>query len=147
MKKCLFSLLMLFMIATADAQFGKIPSAVTDSMKARYADASNVSWRFKLTGGYEADFKLGDQQLKAEFTSEGNWVKTEQRYALDNLPAPVKEGYRKSKYTDWEVENVVKIENKEEGKYGIVIRKGTMLFKRYLLFSSSGQLLSDAITI
>lgn len=127
------------------AQFRKIPAEVTDSFKAKYPQAVHVAWKDKM-GSFQAEFKEGDQRLKANFSSKGEWLKTEKQYSFDYLPADVKDGFKKSKYAGWKIKEVVETQDVEDGlAYRVTVRKGD-LAKRYLRFAPGGQLLNDSLT-
>ncbi len=144
--KWMLSLVLSVVIISANAQFRKIPAQVTDSFKTRFNDAAKVSWRDNITS-FQASFKKGDDDVKAFFTSKGEWLKTEKSYAFNNLPAEIKDGFKKSKYKDWPVKEVMFVEEKDkQPQYRIQVRKGD-LQKKNLYFSVSGQLLEEAITL
>jgi hypothetical protein len=147
MKRIIFPIVFFFfLVASTQAQFRKIPSEVTDSMKARFTSATHVTWKDKVTS-FQAEFTQGQDNLKANFTSKGEWLRTERKYAFDKVSADIKNGFAKSKYADWSVKEVTEIDDAKEGKrLRITVRKGEMA-KRYLFFSPSGQLLSDSMTL
>lgn len=141
-KKQLLSFVLLLGIFSANAQFRKIPGDVTDSFKVRYENASGVSWKDRLSS-FQADFTLGDKEMKALFTSKGEWIKTEITCTYNSLSQDVKDGFKKSKYADLDVLDVTHIEDKEnQTQYRIVVKKNNFN-KRSLIFSKSGQLISD----
>ena len=145
MKTFLMLLLMTAGLAT-QAQFRKIPSEVTDSFKTRFPDANKVSWKDRVVY-FQAEFVVGEQMQRANFSTEGNWLKTEKVVAFEKLPAEVKDGFKKSKYADWSVKEVVETNSVENGnEYRITIRKDEIL-KRNLRFSPSGQLQDDSLTL
>ena len=74
-KKWIVSSALLFVMFSANAQFRKIPAEVTDSYKVKYENASGVSWKDKHTS-FQAEFKQGDQEMRATFSSTGEWIKT-----------------------------------------------------------------------
>jgi hypothetical protein len=141
-KKLIFSLVILFSVASVDAQFRKIPAEVTDAFKAKYSNASGVSWKDKLSS-FQADFKIDDKEMKSTFSSQGEWIKTETKHPFEKVPSDVKDGFKKSKYASQPVQEVTKIEEKDKTtQYKIVIKKNDFN-KRYLIFSTKGQLISD----
>ncbi|MEP7277662.1 MAG: PepSY-like domain-containing protein [Bacteroidota bacterium] len=128
------------------AQLRKVPAEVTEAFKAKYPDTKNLEWKDKLTG-FEADFEMNGIKYSARFSNKGEWQQTERDIAEDALPATVKDGYGKSKYTDWELKAVSRVESKEDGlQYRLLIRKSSVE-KKYLYFNESGQLVKDTITI
>jgi hypothetical protein len=141
-KKWMFSIFLLLAMFTAKAQFRKIPGDVTDSFKVKYENALGVSWKDRLSS-FQADFTIGDKEMKALFTSKGEWIKTETADTYTNIPADVKDGFKKSKYADMDVLDVAQIEDKDnQTQYRIVVKKNDFN-KRSLIFSKVGQLISD----
>jgi hypothetical protein len=131
---------------SARAQFRKIPALVTDSFKTKFDNATKVSWKDNLTN-FQASFKIGNDNAKAYYSSKGEWLKTERNYALNSIPAEIKDGFKKSKYAHWPVKEIVYIEEQhKQAQYRIQVRKGD-LQKKNLHFSSSGQMLDDSITL
>src|ERR1041384_6297227 len=94
---------------TVDAQIRKIPAAVTDAFKEKYPSASGVEWRDKLSV-FTAVFVENGVNHEARFNSKGGWLNTENVVEQDVLPASIKDGFDKSKYADWTIEKVHKIE-------------------------------------
>lgn len=141
-KKWMASVVLMLVMFSSNAQFRKIPAVVTDAFKAKYEDASGVSWRDKLSS-FQADFKLGDKEMRSTFSSKGEWLKTETRYDYVSVPGDVKDGFKKSKYAELSVQEVTRIEEKDKPvQYKIMVKKNDFN-KRYLVFSKTGQLLSD----
>ncbi len=144
-KKWMFSLVLLLVIFSVNAQFRKIPAEVTESFKAKYENASGVSWKDKLTS-FEADFRQKDKEMKAFFSSNGEWIKTETKYSVESLPSEVRDGFKKSKFADLNVLDVSLIdENDKELQYRIVVKKND-ISKKSLVFSKDGQLINDYVS-
>ena len=142
MKKSILSLLLMLGMFVANAQFRKIPAEVTDSFKARYENASAVTWKDKMSY-FQAEFKMGDKVMKANFSSKGEWLKTETKHQYATLPADVQDGFKKSKYATMEVKDVLQVEEKaKDSQYKVVVKKNDYN-KKTLVFASNGQLLSD----
>ncbi len=142
-KKCMVSFVLLLAMFSANAQFRKIPAEVTDSFKVKYENASGVSWKDKLTS-FQADFKQGDKEMRATFSPGGEWMKTETKHSYESLPPDVKDGFKKSKFADLTINEVLQVEEKDkETQYRIVVKKNDIA-KRSLVFSKTGQLISDS---
>ena len=138
----LFTLAML----PAAAQLRKVPAEVTEAFKAKYADTKNVEWKDKLSG-FEADYEMNGAQYRSRFSNKGEWQFTEKDLDDNSLPAPVKDGFGKSKYADWETKTTTWIENSDNTvQYRLFVRKSSVE-KRYLLFDKDGRLLKDSITL
>jgi hypothetical protein len=131
---------------TVTAQFGTIPSTVTESFKEKYPTASNVEWQSKLSS-YSVVFLLDSNKHEARFNKKGAWQETECELSIEELPEAVKDGFDKSKFaTDWEMEAIHKIELPgDKIQYRIEVAKSD-LQKRNLLFNAEGRLLKDKVT-
>jgi hypothetical protein len=142
--------LLIFAIAlstSVDAQIRKIPSEVTETFREKYPNATDVEWKDKLTN-FVAVFKEDGVQYEARFNKKGVWKDTEHSIDTDELPEEVNEGYGKSKYADeWKIEAAYKIVlPNDEVQYRVYVRKSD-LQKKNILFSSSGRLLKDNMTL
>lgn len=146
LQKWILSLVLFVAVVSANAQFRKIPAAVTDAFKAKYSNASGVEWKDKLSS-FEADFTLGNKEMKAFFSSKGEWLKTETKHTYNSLPTDVKDGFKKSKYAEFSVVDITQIDDKDKGvQYKVVVKKNEYT-KRNLVFSKAGQLISDNTTL
>lgn len=142
----LFVLVLCISVSTSFAQVRKLPSEVTEAFKLKYPNATNVEWRDKLSN-FSAVFEEGDQQYEARFNSKGEWQMTENEIDENDLPEEVREGYEKSKYADWEIGTVHKIELADGSfQYRIESVKSDVR-KKNLYFNSEGRLIRDRITI
>ena len=148
MKRIIFllSFSLALMATNASAQLRKIPAAVTEAMKEKYPDATNVSWNDNITN-FEAKFELDGHQQAASFSKKGTWKRWEKTITAEELPEEIKEGLSKSKYTDWEVESYKEImDNSGKHQYRLLVKKNDVQ-KKYLFFNTAGVLIRDAITI
>jgi hypothetical protein len=146
MKSKLTLLFILLAAATLQAQIRKIPAAVTESFKVRYPHAEKVAWKDEITS-FEAQFTLNGFKMTADFNSKGEWQNSEKKIKFTDLPAAVNDGFKKSKYADWEIKSMVEIDkNSESLQYRIEVKKSTVQ-KKYLFFDTNGRLIRDAITI
>lgn len=140
--------LLAFLLVTGSltAQLRKIPAAVTDAFSTKYPGAKEVEWKDKLTN-FTAGFSLDSKEMLASFSNKGEWQSTEQDVEQSDLPAAIKDGFSKSKYTDWNIAKVVKIElPNNEVQYRLEIASGDIK-KRNLYFNTDGRLLKDKLTI
>lgn len=141
-------MLMIFLFAATavSAQIRKIPVEVTEAFRIRYPHAEKVEWKDKLSN-FQASFTLNGFKMTAEFSSKGEWERTEREITMEDLPAEVRDGFRKSKYADWPTGSVAEIDVNNEGlKYRIFVRKsGTN--KKYLFFDTTGRLLKENSTL
>jgi uncharacterized protein YxeA len=150
MKKTLALILAIAFISTfatsAFAQFRKIPAEVTDALSQKFHGATKVEWKDRLTG-YTATFQLDNKTYVADFSNKAQWESTEEEIDEASLPAEVKDSFSKSKYSDWTISKVEKIDlPRNEVQYRIQISSGDIK-KRNLYFNSKGRLLKDNLTI
>jgi hypothetical protein len=148
MKILLSSLLLLLFLSTtiSYAQVRKIPSEVTEAFKQKYPEATNVEWRDKLST-FSAVFESNNIQYEARFNSKGEWQFTENEIEESDLPEVIKDSYDKSKYAEWQINRIHKIELADGTiQYRIETEKNDVR-KKNLVFNSEGRLLKDRITI
>jgi len=137
---------LVFAGSTTNAQIRKIPAEVTESFAQKFPDASNVEWRDKLSG-FTASFSVDSIQYVASFNNDGEWENTEQVIEQSALPEAVQDGFEKSRYADWNLNKVIKIELPDDiWQYKIEVSKGDIK-KRNLYFNSKGRLLKDKLTL
>lgn len=130
----------------ANAQIRKIPASVTETFKQKYPSADNVEWKDKLSV-FTATFDLDGKKHEARINNKGEWLSTEESLEETELPAEVKEGFDKSKYSDWKVEESHKIELPgDKVEYRLEVAKNDIQ-KKNLVFNSKGKLLRDKITL
>lgn len=145
MKKYLVALCALIAFA-ATAQIRKIPAEVTTAFEAKYPKAEKVEWKDNLTN-FEASFTYNNAETSAKFNSKGEWLVTEKKIEFDALPAAVKDGFKKSKYEDWELRGVKIIDEKDKDiNYRILVKKNDVQ-KKYLFYDANGKLLRDPIAL
>ncbi|HXD78172.1 MAG TPA: PepSY-like domain-containing protein, partial [Puia sp.] len=128
----------------AQAQLRTLPSAVTDSFKAKYPDAKQVSWSDKL-GYWQASFYVDADALVAKFKTTGEWQSTMKRIPQTGLPADVQDGFSKSLYADddWKVTTVqVLYLPGNVVEYAVQVEK-SQFQKKNLLFNSKGRLIKE----
>ena len=131
---------------TANAQIRKLQAEVTTSFSEKYPDAKNVEWKDKLSN-FSAGFEWKDEKYEAHFNKKGEWLSTDKEIDINDLPAKVKDGFDKSKYSDWETKNVYRIDMPDDKiNYRVHVSKSTIQ-KKILLFNEKGKLLKDNLTL
>jgi len=149
MKKLIPSLLLVCSLALTNclvAQVRSVPATVTEAFKSKYPNASNVEWKDKLSG-FVAVFDQNNSHLEARFNNKAVWQYTEEKVGESTLPAAVKDGYDKSKWADWKLEGVTKIDLPgDKVQYRLHVVKSD-LQKKNLVFNSEGRLLKDNSTL
>jgi hypothetical protein len=135
---------LLMMYAPVHAQLRTLPSAVTDSFKAKYPSAAQVSWSDKLSY-WQVGFYMGPDELTAKFKNTGEWQSALKKIAQTSLPADVQDGFSKSLYADgdWRVSTVqVLYLPGDVVQYAVQVEKSS-LQKKNLLFNSKGRLIKE----
>ncbi|HTL10333.1 MAG TPA: PepSY-like domain-containing protein [Chitinophagaceae bacterium] len=128
------------------AQPRKVPAEVADAFKAKYPNTSNADWK-ERQNVFQVNYEMDDVRYASRFTSKGEWIETEKELEEDQLPAEVKDGYSKSKFTDWELKRISWVQSKASGvQYRLFVRKNG-LEKKYLYFDKTGRFIRDAASI
>jgi hypothetical protein len=131
---------------TTHAQLRKIPAEVTEAFKEKYPHTKNAEWKDKLTA-FQVSYEMDGDRYESKFSSKGEWLQTEKEIEQDALPAGVKDGFSKSKFTGWEVKSVTWVEDKDNNvQYRLFVKKSGVE-KKYLYFDKEGKLVKDVITI
>jgi len=130
----------------AQAQIREIPTVVKDAFTAQYPNADSIVYKDYLTT-ISVYFKKDGQKLMASYDNKGAWRQTEKEWNFDQLPQDVKDGFQKSKYADWKIEEayILSLPAKVE-QYRVKVSKNEIQ-KKYLYFNKNGRLVRDAITI
>ncbi len=77
-------------ISTAcQAQKLKVPEKVQTAFAKKFPGATQVKWGKENAKEYEAEFKLNQKPVSANFDVSGNWKETESVIESNSLPAPV----------------------------------------------------------
>jgi hypothetical protein len=146
MRYCLAVCFVVALVSSAAAQVRKVPATVTESFRTKYPMALNVEWRDRLSG-FTASFDLDNVHYESKFNNKGIWQSTENKIEEKDLPAAVTDGFQKSKFAEWTIDEAYKIVIPgEKIQYRIQIEKSDIQ-KKNLLFSSEGRLISDKITL
>lgn len=139
----------LLFATNASAQLGKIPAAVTDSFNHQYPNAKQVSYSDNL-GDYSVRFLSDTLKMTAHYNRKGVWQGSDKTISFESLSPDVKDGFMKSKYSDWQVKEVLLLYlNEAQGggeQYRVRVSKGDFQ-KRYLFFNRNGRLVKDRLSI
>ena len=90
MKKNIIVLILAFIVSlSAHSQSLKVPTAVSAAFKNKYPEAKGVKWGKENAKEYEAEFKLNNTKVSANFNTDGSWVETETTIPITDLPETV----------------------------------------------------------
>jgi hypothetical protein len=134
---------------SASAQLGKIPVAVTAAFTKQYTEAKDVAYSDNL-GDYAVAFKVDTVRMTAHYNKKGDWKGSEKTSSFDRLSTEVKDGFMKSKFSDWQVQSVLHLylPQSEGGgeQFRVKVGQGNIK-KRYLYFNKMGKLVRDKMTL
>lgn len=136
---------MVLFISTAAAQ-DEVPQQVKEVFAEQYPEAEEVEYKDNLLN-VQVHFTLNGEKMVANYTKKGRWRDTEKEASLESFPPEVKDGFRKSKYADWQV-NETKLIYRAGGteRYRIKVEKNEVQ-KKYLFFNKAGRLVDESLTI
>lgn len=129
--------------ASTKAQLFSVPEIVKQTFPKQYPDAKEAKWSDGLNN-HTVRFTLGDKSLKASYASKGDWVWTETKVEVAQLPKVVQDGFKNSNYKDWPVKETISVTKPrtEANEYKIVVQKSA-LKKRILVFDAKGRLYEE----
>lgn len=130
----------------ANAQLRDVPPVVKEVFEKQYPTAQNVEYK-DLLASVQVHFTLDGEKHIAKYNTKGVWRETEKEWNFGHLADAVKDGFSKSKYADWEVEETKVVYRAPDTElYRIKVKKND-LQKKYLLFNGEGRLLTEDITL
>ena len=141
----LFSIALTVVTNQTFSQIRKIPANATENLKQKYPNADKVEWKDGLSH-FTAKFQLEGKDYEAHFDNDGNWKESLTKIDESDLPAAVRDGHAKSKYSDWNIDKVEKMESADKVQYRLQVKKGD-LKKKVLYYTSEGKLTKDNITL
>jgi uncharacterized lipoprotein NlpE involved in copper resistance len=88
-KNIIVLMLAIFAGLSCTSQTLKVPVAVKTAFNTKYPNATNVKWGKENAKEFEAEFKLNNKAVSANFGLDGSWVETESVIAVSDLPTAV----------------------------------------------------------
>jgi hypothetical protein len=114
-------LMVMLMFCTNYIYCQTIPQKVADSFSAKYPQAKVKQWKTEKAV-YIVKFTFKNNNRYAYYSLGGNWLKTESKIKWGaNLPAPVKQRFKKSPYSSWNIESIKEIETPVRRFYQIYV--------------------------
>ena len=87
----------------------RIPDTVKNSFYCKFPNAGSVKWGKESKSVYEAEFKLNDTDMSANFSEEGEWLETETEIQVTSLPQAVTDAVNRD-YKDARITGASRIE-------------------------------------
>ncbi len=84
-----------------------------------YPGATRMEWETKQ-GYWVVDFWENSKEVEAWFSPGGEWYQTETDITYAELPQAVQTAFESGDYKDWRVDDVDKMERKDEGTFYIL---------------------------
>ena len=89
MEKNVFFLVLVTFSSLAVVCQVKVPDAVKTAFNNKFPTASSVKWEKESKTELEANFKMNNTDVSANFGLDGSWVETETTIPVNELPAAV----------------------------------------------------------
>jgi hypothetical protein len=90
-----------------------IPAAVLESFEAKFPSALEAEWE-KEGDIFEVEFVYNDEEIEAEFKSDGQWLLTEKEISISDLPESVTASISEE-YPGFTIEEAEEIEHYKHG--------------------------------
>jgi hypothetical protein len=147
MRTKLFILSTLVLVSVASfSQLRKIPPAVKESFSEQYPEAEEVNWKGDFLH-VSVKFMMDNKHMSSKYSNKGTWKYTEEETTFEEMPASVKDGFRKSKYADRMVQEVDVVHYPDDVIHYRIKAGRNAVEKKFLYFSPEGQLVKEGITI
>ena len=89
MKKLVLAFIGVSVITITFAQKINVPAEVSKAFAAKFPNATEVKWGKENAKEYEAEFKINNVPVSANFGTDGSWKETETTIKASELPAEV----------------------------------------------------------
>ncbi len=150
-----YSIITFAWVAVASASFlacsqaqstqpSEVPSVVLTAFQEKFPQASDIAWDKESDTEWEAEFKMDNKEMSANFSPEGKWLQTETDIKEKELPEAVKNTI-KSQFIGYEIEESAQVAMPEQNEaYEVELEKGKATLE--VVIDSSGKVLRQAIT-
>jgi hypothetical protein len=142
----LASLTAIFFTGVAFSQLREVPKIVEETFSNQYQGATNVDFKDQLVR-VDVYFDLEGEKMVASYTNKGLWKETQKEWSFVKLPDEVKDGFEKSRYADWDIEDVILLYLPGGIEQYRIKTKKSDVKKKYLYFNPKGRLLRESVTL
>jgi len=124
----------------SNAQKGDTPEAVQKNFEKMYPGENDPDWHTDKNGNYEAHFKKDGEHFRADYSSDGKWIETENSIKKKELPDAIQSLLDKS-YEGFEIVELEFVSHHSKGEfYDLEIKeKGKDKFD--LMVKANGQII------
>lgn len=127
------------------AQVINVPAKSKEHFLKTYTAAKDADWSNNVTN-YTVKFKSGNATMRAHYRLDGTWDFTETMLSKNDLPAAVKSSFGKSRFSDWEVLSVTKVDNdNKQHLYRIEAKKGVS--KEFVFYDKNGKEVKTSVKL
>lgn len=145
LKAILILVLFSGIIGVAKAQVVNIPAAAKEHFLKTYSSAQSADWSNNVSN-YTVRFKNGGADMRAHYRLDGTWNFTETLLTTSDIPKSVKSSYDKSRFSDWEIVSVAKVDNdNKQHLYRIEAKKG--IAKEFVFYDKKGKEIKTSATL
>ena len=89
MKKMLLSMALCFAMGFIASAQKTPPTAVVSAFNEKFQEVRGLKWDKEKNGEWEAEFKMKDVEMSANFSADGKWLETETEIKVADLPEAV----------------------------------------------------------
>jgi len=136
----------IFFTGLAFSQLREIPKIVEETFSNQYQGATNIDFKDQLVR-VDVYFDLEGEKMVASYTNKGLWKETQKEWSYVKLPDEVKDGLEKSRYADWDIEDLILLYLPGGIEQYRIKAKKSDVKKKYLYFNPKGRLLRESVTL
>jgi uncharacterized membrane protein YkoI len=129
------NLLLMSYVSAQESASIQVPPAVSNAVKAKFADATELKWEEKA-GGYKAEFKIGTRKHEAWLDKAGAIKKHKQDFPKKELPEAIRKKIE-SEFAAYKIDDADKTEENGSIVYEVDLKGAD---ERKLVFTSDGVL-------
>jgi len=142
----LAALTAIFFTGVAFSQLREVPKIVEETFSNQYQGATNIDFKDQLVR-VDVYFDLEGEKMVASYTNKGLWKETQKEWSYVKLPDEVKDGFEKSRFADWDIEDVILLYLPGGIEQYRIKTKKSDVKKKYLYFNPKGRLIRESATL
>lgn len=132
-------------LGSLQAQVVNVPARSKEHFLKTYTAAKDADWSNNVTN-YTVKFKSGNATMRAHYRLDGTWEFTETLLTKNDLPEAVKSSFGNSRFSDWEIVSVTKVDNdNKQHLYRIEAKKG--ISKEHVFYDKNGKEIKTSVKL